>query len=280
MKKLLVIFTCLFCLNACSTKLAYNFLDYIVSWYVGQYVSLDRAQKSTFNKDIDRFHLWHRKTQLSRYAIYIDHLIKALQSEKITGEWIHHETDTIQDYLDTSINKLKPTAVQLMSSLSDKQVREIVKNLKKDRKKFRKKYINVSEKKLARQRKNDLLEYIAPFFGKFSHEQKTWIKQWVADVKPYEELTLKQQKIWSTKVKLALDQRHDKSQLQHLADEIMIYRTDDWDPELKEVLDYNQEISYALIARLVNSQSTKQRQRTIKKLKGYRDDLIALSKKS
>lgn len=280
MKKISLVLICLFCLNACSTKLAYNFLDIIGKWYVGQYVSLDRNQKNILDKSADEFHDWHRQTQLTIYADYIDHIVHALNSGKISGEWIHKETDTLQDLLEVSVTQAKPIAITLMASLSDEQSAEILKKLKKDRKKFKKKYIDVSEKKQKRNRKDDLLEYIAPFFGSFTKEQKSWIAEWGTQIKDYETHTLQQQEAWSNTVKIALEQRDNSVALRGYVDSMFELHSDGWDLTFQDILDYNQDISYNLIARLVNSQSEKQRKRTIKKLKSYKQDLLDLAGKS
>ncbi len=280
MKKLFIAFTCLFLLSACSTRLAYNFLDFIIKWYVGQYVSLDSKQKNVLNGAAKEFHQWHRRTQLEVYADYIDYLLKRLDEKEIDGEWVHAQTDVAQDFIDVSAQHFKPTIVAIMHSLSDKQVKQVLKNLADDRKDYKKKYVNISAKKQAKRRRNELLDYIAPFFGSFTKEQKQWITDWSTEVKPYETLTLKQQTIWSDEVKGALDARHDKALLDTLVDEVMLYRTDDWDPDLEAILDHNQDVSYALMARLVNSQTPKQRKKMFSKLKSYQKDFRTLAKKA
>ncbi len=281
MKKLFIAFTCLFLLSACSTKLAYNFLDFIIKWYVGQYVSLDSAQKNVLKGATKEFHQWHRSTQLDIYADHIDFLLKRLDEKAIDAKWVHEQTDVAQDFIDVSAQHFKPTIIDIMHSLSDKQAKQVLKNLADDRKDYKKKYVDISAKKQAKRRKNELLDYIAPFFGSFTNEQKQWIDDWsTKEVKPYEILTLKQQTIWSGEVENALNARHNKSKLNTLVDEVMLYRTDDWDPELEAILDHNQAVSYALMARLVNSQTPKQRKKMFSKLKSYQRDFRALAKKA
>ncbi|MFL0800101.1 MAG: hypothetical protein K6L80_06630 [Agarilytica sp.] len=281
MKKLFIVFTCLFLLSACSTRLAYNFLDFIIKWYVGQYVSLDSKQKRVLSGAADEFHQWHRRTQLDIYADYIDYLLKRLDEKAIDGKWVHAQTDVAQDFIDVSAQHFKPTIIDIMHSLSDEQAKQVLKNLAKDRKDYKKKYVDISAKKQAKRRKNELLDYIAPFFGSFTKEQKKWIADWsTKDIKPYETLTLKQQEIWSDEVERALEARQDKAQLDKNVDEIILYRTDDWDPDLEAILDHNQAVSYALIARLVNNQTPSQRKKMFSKLKSYRDDFRAMAKKA
>ncbi len=279
LKRFFIVTCCLFLISGCSTKLAYNFLPFLLKWYVGQYVSLNHEQKQKLDTAFKTFHVWHRNTQLPAYANYLKDVSVRLQSETITGKWVHNETDKVQLLIDDSVNILKPTAIELIMSLNDKQTKEILKKLEKDRKKYKKKYVDISNKKIIRKRKNDLLDYVGPFFGSFTKEQKQWIDEWGLSIEPYETLTLKQQKLLGDKIKDALDNRANQKKLTKLVDEIMFYRTDDWDPRLEEILDHNQKTTYELLAKLVNSQTKAQKTKMLNKLNKYRKDFISLYQK-
>jgi len=279
MKKLLVVVVCLFCLSACSTKLAYNFMGFISKWYVGTYVSLDHEQKQLVESAIDVFKSWHRETQLPLYSDYIEGVITRIQQDDISGQWIHGETDQLQLLLDNSVNYLKPSIAKLMMSFSDEQTQEVLENLADDRKKYRKKHVDIDDKKRVKIQINELKSRLGPFFGRFTPEQKAWIEQWTAELKPYEKLTLEQQETWAGNVAEAFAVRNDKQQLRAKLEHVMFYRTDDWNPELQAALDFNQEITYDLVARLINSQSDKQRGKLVKKLTSYQQDFLELAKR-
>lgn len=278
MKKIFVIVICLFFLNACSIKVAYRFLGIIGKWHIGTYVSLEGPQKQLVDTMLDNFHDWHRSTQLSIYANYLDQVIPHLESEKITGEWIHQQTDIVQDMLDVSMIQLKPQITELMASFSDKQVEEIIKSLKKDRKKYRKKYVDTSEKKQSKRRKQQLLDYAGRFFGRLTPQQKVWLDEWEQSLWDYEVLTLQQQEILANKVEGTLALRKNREKLSPLVDEIIFYRSEKWEKDLQDVIDHNQVLTYELLAKLINSQTEKQRDKMLRKLRSYRDDCISLAK--
>lgn len=279
-KKLSLCILCLFTLNACSVKLAYNFLDFAINWQIGKYVTLTSKQQSIADKRIEAFHDWHRATQLPLYANYIDGLIARMETDQITADWVHKETDKIQDLLDLSVKQIKPDLVTLIASFDEKQVAEVMERFEKERDKYQKKHIDISEKKLLKRRKNELTDYLGPFFGHFTSEQKQWIDEWAHNLEPYEALTLKQQELWAIELKEALNARKNEEELSKRLDGIMLYRTDDWDPKLEEILDKNQDLTYNLIAKLLNNRTEKQRTRFVRKLSAYRDDLNELSSKS
>ncbi len=279
-KKISLLIICVFCLSSCSVKLAYNFLDFIIKWRIGQYVSLNNEQDAYLDQRVDDFHQWHRRTQLTRYADYIESVLPTLRNEKITGKWVHAETDKIQELLDTSLNAFLPIAVDLVHSFSEEQTKEVLENLAKKRKEFYREYIDISQKKRLKQRKHDLTDHIGRFFGRFTDAQKLLLDEWAAAIRPFETQSLEQQVIWAKRVDDAMAVRDNKAQLRERLGSIVLYRTDDWDPALQATLDYNQDITYILIAELVNSQTDKQRQRMLKKLEAYIQDLRKLAEKS
>lgn len=268
---------CLFFLSSCSTKLAYNYLDIVLKWYTGQYVSLDKTQKKLWSKKIKAFHTWHRETQLPLYANYVDGAIERIKSTKIDGSFIHNETDEVQLLVDPAISFLKPSIAELISTFDEKQAQEILENFTKEREEYHKDYILPSDEKKYKRRANEIKDKIGPFFGRLTKEQKGWIDEWARALSPYEELTLKQQEIWAKKLEQALELKDDEQALLAILDDVMFYRTDDWDPELEKILDHNQDITYELLAKLVNGQTEKQRKKMFKKLKNYQNDFIELS---
>ncbi len=281
MKKLALIFVCIFFLNGCSVKLAYNFLDFIVKWRIGQYVSLEGKQDDYLDHAMNEFHRWHRHTQLPLYADYIESVLPTLRSkENITGEWIHAETDKVQELLDISLNTFLPIAVNLVHTFSHEQTQQVLENLSEKREKFADEYVDISEKKQYKQRKHDLTDHIGRFFGRFTDEQKALLDDWAKAIRPFEIQSLEQQVIWAQRVSDAMAVRDDKVQLRARLGNIVLYRTDDWDPKLQATLDYNQDITYVLLANLVNSQTDKQRQRMLSKLEDYSEDLRQLAAKA
>lgn len=277
MKKVCLILICLLCLNACSTKIAYGFMGFVTKWYIGGYVTLDSKQKSLVTDTMNDFKDWHRQTQLPIYAKYLEGVASRLENEEIDGKWIHAETDEVQIFLDTCISRLKPAIIELMASFSNEQVEELLNNFIKEQKKFSKKRVAIPDEKKYKKRIEELTGQTSRFFGKLSPKQKSWVEAWAKQLKPYEALTLEQQKIWAKKVGAALTVRDDKEELSTLIDEIVFYRTDDWDPELESILDYNQEISYDLIAKIVNTLSTPQKKKMFAKLSSYQQDFLELS---
>jgi len=267
--RLLAIFSLVLSLGACGMKLAYHFLDTIMYWELGKYVSLEPEQKKIAKSAFDEFHEWHRQHELPRYVKYLQHLKKRLNAGPISAKELHAESDKIQNLLDDSMTHLLPDMAAVARTFSDEQVEQFRHRLEKDQDDYRDEYLNVSREKMLKLRIRDLNDYIKPAFGSYSDEQEKWIEEWAANMKDYESLMLLQKQDWEKQFSEAMKYRQDPAELETRLKGLVLYRTDNWEQNLQDVLDYDQELSWKLIARLLNSRSDKQKAATGEQIDGY-----------
>ena len=57
--------------SACSLRLTYNYLDWIIPWYVDEYVSLTDDQENLFDRATVELLDWHRYAELPKYTEFI-----------------------------------------------------------------------------------------------------------------------------------------------------------------------------------------------------------------
>ena len=63
MRLLLVLFSVIF-LASCSSKLAYNNLDWWVYWYLDDYIELKGEQEEKFDDYLQNWLRWHKTSEL------------------------------------------------------------------------------------------------------------------------------------------------------------------------------------------------------------------------
>lgn len=274
---LLLVFTLV--VGACSsTRIAYGFLDWMLNWQVGKYVSLNKEQDQ-FTKDaINRFHSWHRQTQLPLYAEYIRGLKPRLTSGELTGKQVHAETDQAQLFLDASIEQLVPALVELAASLSDEQTKELQRNLQKEREEYQKKYIDISDKKRFERREEQLKKHLERLIGSLTKEQKAGLEAWARALEPYEQLTLEQQVAWAKQADEAMQERNNLEALEKEIRGLMFYHAENWGAEAERIIDANQELTWNFIASVFNNMNAKQKAHLENTLDGYVRDFEALAK--
>jgi len=280
LKQAFLLFACLILLSGCTVRVAYGMLDTLLNWQLGKYVSLKGNQKKVAKNTFEAFHTWHRATQLTLYAEYLKNLKTGMLAGNITGDFLHKESDKLQDLLDESVAYLVPGLTQIASSLSDEQIEEVVENLVNERDEYREDYIDDDDVKIQKRRINDLTRYVGGFFGAFTEEQEALLKNWESNLVPHEQLMMTQQIIWQNEFIDAMNYQDDLAELQKRIHALMLVRTDNWDPELQRVLDINQRATFDMLATLFNSQTPKQRKKLEKKFDQYINDLTILAAKA
>lgn len=259
-------------IGGCTTKLAYNYLDWAITWKVQRFVSLEGEQKEQTKQAIQKFHSWHRETQLPQYAAYLTSLQGRLNAGKLSAADIHAETDKIQLLLDQSLEYVLPDAVAVLNQLSQAQTEELLRNIAEEREEYVEEYVDISTKEQWQKRYDKFNKHFKDWLGKRNKKQIKQIKAWVKSIEPYAAQTAKQQEVWEQQIAKVLAQRDDKEALEKGLRTLMFYRTDNWDKELKGIMDRNQERTYSLIADLLNNMSDKQRQHLNKKI----DDFVQI----
>lgn len=255
--------------SGCSIKIAYHFLDNILGWQLNSYIDLNSAQKQQADTVFKQFHLWHREDQLPIYAEYFGDVRDLLDLESVSAESLHKESDRLQDMIDVSFQEILPGLVDVISTLSDEQVEDLLKNLAKESQDYKEKYVDISEAKRKKLNIKEIESYTDRFFGRYTDQQEALIEHWVETISPYESLMYAQKKLWETDVKTALALRHDKEKLKQELSKLVFYRTDNWEKQLQDILDTNQEHTFTLLADLFNSRTPRQRERTRDKIDGY-----------
>ena len=281
-RSLAKIFTLALCtalLSSCSIKLTYSFLDNLMGWQLGRYVSLNGEQKKVAKAVFKDFHGWHRETQLTPYARYLTQVKQTILAGDITPEYLHAESNSLQLMLDDSLEYLLPGLTDVATLLTDEQILEVQKNLGKERKKYRKEYVDDSPEKIKKRRIRSITRIIGPFFGGFTKQQEQRLSDWENNFLDYEELMLVQQENWEARFMVAMEFREAPGKMQPHLRELMLYRIDNWDPELQKRLDINQIATFEMLADLFNSQTPKQQKKLAKKFDQYIGDFRSITEK-
>ena len=124
--------------SGCSTiRIAYNQADHIVAWIADDYFDLTSEQELGLRVQLERFHAWHRRTQLPDYAA----LLESVQERVNVGLTVH-DTDWLVDSLKARYRAMvlqaHPDAAALLATLSDEQLQATRRHFDKVNRKYAK----------------------------------------------------------------------------------------------------------------------------------------------
>ncbi len=267
---ILVVFLAL--LSACSNTFLYNQLDWLITWYVDDYVDLSREQRRDLREQVRELLAWHRKEELATYIVMLDDIERDL-AEPVTGEQVENWANKAYAAYLRLEERMLPVAFELGNQLTDEQMAEFVEGLYRDQEKLEEKYLTRTDEEYLEESRENLADNLADILGRLSSEQLAvietaagqlqrfdgaWLEeraQWLATL----EDLLQREPGWEDGVRKALDERD--------ANRTESYRTS---------YAHNAVIINQAIADVLNLRSERQTRRLLDEIDDYRRDINKL----
>jgi len=262
--------------SGCTTKLAYDFLDWGLYWELKDYVKFTRDQRLLVKDEISQLIDWHRSEELPQYADQLEKLSKQLKSG-ITVEQLEASYNYLKDSWQRIVIKTLPAAVDIISNLTDEQVNDFLKMLIEKEGDDAKKIEKGTHVRTVKKREAYVSKKIVDLIGKLNEDQKSLIAQWALSMKPTQELSLAQAIQWRTRMQTVLAERHNEQQME---DNLMVLFAN---PEqlrsasYRRVIEKNKRLIMQLLFDLNRTLTNQQRSKLIKKLQSYINDFRDLS---
>ena len=262
--------------SGCTTKLAYDFLDWGLYWELKDYVKFTRDQRLLVKDEISQLIDWHRSEELPQYADQLEKLSKQLKSG-ITVEQLEASYNYLKDSWQRIVIKTLPAAVDIISNLNDEQVNDFFEMLIEKEGDDAKKIEKGTHVRTVKKREAYVSKKIVDVIGKLNEDQKSLIAQWALSMKPTQELSLAQAIQWRTRMQTVLAERHNEQQME---DNLMVLFAN---PEqlrsasYRRVIEKNKRLIMQLLFDLNRTLTNQQRSKLIKKLQSYINDFRDLS---
>ena len=262
--------------SGCTTKLAYDFLDWGLYWELRDYVKFNRDQRFRVKDEISQLIDWHRSEELPQYADQLEKLSKELKSG-ITVEQLEESYNNLRDSWQRIVIKTLPATVDIISNLNDEQVNDFFEMLIEKEGDDAKKIEKGTNARTLKKREAYVSKKIVGVIGKLNEDQKSLIAQWALSMKPTQELSLAQAIQWRTRMQTVLAERHNEQQME---DNLMVLFAN---PEqlrsasYRRVIEKNKRLIMQLLFDLNRTLTNQQRSKLIKKLQSYINDFRDLS---
>ena len=262
--------------SGCTTKLAYDFLDWGLYWELKDYVKFTRDQRLLVKDEISQLIDWHRSEELPQYADQLEKLSKELKSG-ITVEQLEESYNNLRDSWQRIVIKTLPAAVDIISNLNDEQVNDFFEMLIEKEGDDAKKIEKGTNARTLKKREAYVSKKIVGVIGKLNEDQKSLIAQWALSMKPTKELSLAQAIQWRTRMQTVLAERHNKQQLENNL--MVLFANPDQlrSASYRRVIEKNKRLIMQLLFDLNQTVTNQQRSKLVKKLKSYINDFRDLS---
>jgi len=277
----------LFGVASCTSKMAYNNLDWIAAWYVDDYVTLTDTQEKEFDSAIKSFVSWHRKSELQNYILQIKY-IKVDVKNGIKHSNVNNYTDSLRQFLDVALTKFEPEITKFAYSLSDKQVDQFLAEVEQRNIERIKKAANEGKQERLENKLERIESRVESFIGDLNTSQKQLLKETNQALLPTFDHWIEFRRNWANAIRNAytlrseviaiegLDSEHAKTVFREALKPTILETNSLRSEAHLAVLEHNQAIWATTIEKLVTSLSKRQLAALNDKLNETIEDLEAL----
>jgi len=261
--------------TACTTKIMYNYLDWIAEWYATDLVTLNDEQDWLLNDAVKSELAWHRKHQLPFYIESLEELEKNIQAglsqDHLKKFYTIHEHGWVE-----LKHRLAPTISRLLKTLSDGQINELEKNLKDQENDLAEKYVNKPADELITERSERMVDKIEDWTGSLNKQQIQLIQNWSLKVKPVSKTWIETRKQWQTNLIHILRYNRDNPDYNNLMKDLFYKSRKFWPDWYHDAYYQNVDMTLAMFANLTNQLTYKQQQRLLNKIDALKIQFIEL----
>jgi uncharacterized protein YukE len=165
-------------LAACAApQVAYQKLDWLASWKLGQYVELDDGQARVFESDFRQLWHWHRHSELGSYGQDLRELARATQhpmSPEDVRAWALRAEAHSHRVLERAI---EPACV-LLSSFDDAQRESVLERIGHDIEEDAEEYLDSSEPEMRKQARKRMRKALERWVGDLDDRQEAMLDAW------------------------------------------------------------------------------------------------------
>jgi hypothetical protein len=255
-------------LTGCSNRFIYKQLDWLIPWYVDDYVDLTLVQKDNLEEQVDKLLRWHRGEELSRYIGILGSIEQDL-SRPITNETVQKWFDDVLVSAKRVQTNILPPAIKLGEGLSDEQVREFVQNLWERQTELEEEYLSRSNEEYIEEVYEDLSDNLIKYVGRLTPEQKNVLNEAAGLMQRFDHVWLDDRRNWLGKIEKLLER---KPGWQQAMLEAFASREGQQPKRFKQYLAYNTNIINQAIADVMNNLNKKQQEKLNFEIADLRDD--------
>ena len=263
----------LFVVSACSsTTYVYNRLDFLLPWYMDDYVDLDAEQEAYLDELLVPFLAWHRAHELPVYLTALNRIEDSL-NQPLTAEIV----GTIVTEFELAWLRLQGEGLErlldLGASLSDEQIAAFLEALWEQQREFEEEYLERDEEEFFEDNDDNTRDTFQDYLGKLSDDQKQWVRDGSRRLLRSDQVWLKERAQWLTELGILLTREPGWQERVRVA---VSAKNNTMTPEYQRIYEHNMDAIYQLAAQVLNARSERQSRHLRGKLADVREDLETL----
>jgi len=260
--------------QGCGVKLFYNNADRLARWWVSDYIDLDKSQRAYFDESVAELMYWHRTTQLALYRDELLRLANAIESRELDVDQLEKTVTEVELWGLALNSKAVPVGVDILLSLSPKQLRSFDKAIVKSNREYEREAKRDSND-YAQGEAKDYAKFLRRFTGRLSDDQRALILNKHLEMIPDAQVILDFRREWQSRMLQALDSKPPDVLV---VEDLLVNFEEHYTPEFEQMMEVNEVVYQQLTLELLASLNESQRAKLVSELRGYAgilEELIA-----
>ncbi|MBV4535012.1 MULTISPECIES: DUF6279 family lipoprotein [Pseudomonas] len=245
---------------ACSRiDLAYRNLDTLVPWSLGDYLDMNREQKTWLDQRLQQHLAWHCKTQLPGYLDWLDKMREMVARDQVTDQALQQRTAEARQAIARVTEAITPSATELLRGMNDAQVEEMRQAFREDIRERQSKYVETPLPKQIQNRANRMEKRLTPWLGELNAAQRQRVMSWAQALGDQNRQWIANRAHWQQQLVLAMEQRATPNFEPRLA-QLLQRKESLWTPEYRAAFQNSELQARSLLVDLMRESSPAQRQ--------------------
>lgn len=279
MRKIFLFGSFLIVMASCGPKLIYPHLEWLVPWYISDYISLDSVQKNMLEKRLMKQLDWHCRTQLTAYAETLRAIGRdfAVGDQPIDATQIRFYYIKLTAHWKDLLRRIGPDITDILLTASDEQIDELFSNLEKQNREFRKEYVDPSDRELDAKRQKRMAGRLKHWIAELTAEQKAAVADWSSQLTPIADLWLQNREAIQEAARELLVQRTRLPGVRASLLELIVNPEAIRSGAYQHKIDLNLDATLHLIGHLNQLLTAEQRRHLLKRIESLAADFDTLS---
>ncbi len=269
MRTLILILCLAVLMTACGTRWVYTNLDWLIPWYVDDYVALDAHQDSELAVRLKNQLDWHCRTQMPRYADLLRQLRDALSipGQPVRADQWRVYFEQLRQYWIDLIRQIGPDAAAILTTATDEQVDELFANLEETNLEMQDKYVDPALEDRRRNRRQRIAKRIEYWTGPLTKAQQSMLTEWSYGLEEIAEDWIAHRRYYQRELRRLLERRSQAGDFEAQFLDLLAHPEALREPGYQAKIDANLERTFRMLERLSMSLTLVQRRHTVHRLK-------------
>lgn len=166
--------------SACGPRWYYPQLDWLLPWYVADYITLAPNQRTEFERRLARQLEWHCRSELPAYADFLRGIQRDLETpgRAVSTQQLMSYYTNITVYYHNLLRRIGPDVAAILRSASDAQIDELFDNLEGRNSELAARYVEPPAAVILENRTARMVDRLEDWLGELRADQVAAVRRW------------------------------------------------------------------------------------------------------